>query len=425
MGDLLIMSDTERQFKAYFEMVRLNKIKLTQVAEQMGYSYSQVKKRYRRYKRDGDAGLVHAARGRSSNNRNTQRALIIKLYQERYEGFGPTLASEKLLEEYGIAVSDETLRIWLLREGLWCKVRKRSPYRKRRERRESFGELVQIDGSIHDWFGTGKKTCLFNMIDDATSTSLTYMAHEETTEGIFRLLWRWIKMYGIPLAVYVDLKTVYIGPKELSHFQKVCQKLGIRVIKARSPQAKGRVERRHAVYQDRFVKELKLRDIRTIQAANDLLQASFDEHINNKFSITAASERDAHRDAKELDLNQIICWEYERQVQNDWTFSFKNKCYQIQRTHAKSVKPKAYIKVRLHLDGNMSVWHGEQTLQVEITIRQPANKVKQKQINLTAMTPSQAGKIGKQNSPWRKYNPDGFFGKHRNQPLKLDQETRL
>jgi transposase len=140
MGNL-IMSEKERRFKALLEMVRLKKLKLGQVAEQTGYSYRQVKRRYKRYKAEGDAGLVHAARGRSSNNRNTHRALIIELYKQKYEGFGPVLASEKLFEDDGYNVNDETLRQWLLQEGLWCKVRKRSPYRKRRERKAQFGEL--------------------------------------------------------------------------------------------------------------------------------------------------------------------------------------------------------------------------------------------------------------------------------------------
>jgi len=414
MGNL-IMSDKERQLKALLEMVRLKKLKLGQVADQTGYSYRQVKRRYGRYKAEGDAGLVHAARGRSSNNKHPHRALIIQLYTQKYEGFGPTLASEKLLEDDGYDVNDETLRHWLLQEGLWCKVRKRSPYRKRRERKAQFGELIQIDGSIHDWFGIGNKSCLFNMIDDATGINMTYLDTGETTRGIFTLLWRWIAKYGIPLAVYVDLKNTYIGPKELSYFQRACKKLGIRVIKARSPQAKGRVERRHAVYQDRFVKELRLKNICTIDAANELLINIFDDVISNKFGVAACNTASAHRALEQVDLNQVICWEYKRQVQNDWTFAFASKHYQVDRKHSALVKAKTNICVRRHLDGTVSAWYEGTKLSTEQIAQRPT-KVVEKKVNLQAKTRSEYSKISKLNSPWSVNNPY-WLSRHKRKPL--------
>lgn len=419
----LIMSDKERPFKALLEMVRLGQLKLKHVAEQTGYSYRQVKRRYRRYKIAGDAGLVHTARGRSSNNKHTKRALIIKLYRERYEGFGPTLASEKLLEEYGIKVSDETLRLWLLQEGLWCKVRKRSPYRSRRERKEQFGEMLQIDGSIHDWFLCGKKDCLFNMIDDATSIGMTHLDTGETTSGLFTLLWRWIEKYGVPLSVYVDLKKVYIGEKELSYFQQVCSKLDIRVIKARSPQAKGRVERRHAVYQDRFVKELRLQNISTIPAANKLLFETFDDAINAKLAITPCNAESAHRPINGLDLNQIICWGYTRQVQNDWTFAFAGKHYQLKR-YCEFVKPKTNITIRRHLNGNLSAWYNEQILSIEQIAQRPSKPIADK-INLHAKTRSECGKLSKKKSPWGKFDPDWLKSKKTKQRLHKRASSTL
>ncbi len=415
MGNL-IMSEKERQFKALLEMVRLKKLNLGQVAEQTGYSYRQVKRRYKRYKAEGDAGLVHAARGRSSNNKHSHRALIIELYKQKYEGFGPVLASEKLFEDDGYNVNDETLRQWLLQDGLWCKVRKRSPYRKRRERKAQFGELIQIDGSMHDWFENGNnKLCLFNMVDDATGINMTHLDTGETTRGIFTLLWRWISKYGIPLAVYVDLKTVYIAPKELSYFQRVCKKLGIRVIKARSPQAKGRVERRHAVYQDRFVKELRLKNIRTIDVANELLADKFDDAINKKIAVAACNPASAHRALDEMDLNQIICWEFKRQVQNDWTFAFAGKHYQIDKKHSALVKAKTNICVRRHLDGTLSAWHEDTKLSIEQIAQRPI-KVVEKKVNLEAKTRSECGRLGKLNSPWSVNNPY-WLSRHKRKPL--------
>src|ERR1700733_353828 len=149
MGNL-IMSDKERQFKALLEMVKLKKLTLRQVEEQTGYSYRHIKRKYAAFRRHGDAALVHAARGKSANNTHLHHDTIIELYKQKYEGFGPTLAAEKLFEDDGFIVDHETLRKWLLKAKLWCRARKRKPYRQRRERREQFGELIQIDGSMHD-----------------------------------------------------------------------------------------------------------------------------------------------------------------------------------------------------------------------------------------------------------------------------------
>jgi transposase len=396
---MLIMSETERQMKAMMEMVRLGKLTLKQVAEQMEYSYKQIWRIYKRYKVKGDEGLVHKARGLNSNHKHPHRNIIIELYKTKYDGFGPTLAAEKLAKNEGYYINDETIRLWLLQEGLMNRIRKRKPYRQRRDRREQFGELIQIDGSIHDWFENGSKLCLFNMVDDATGINITRLELGETTIGIFRLLWRWIDKYGIPLAVYVDLKTVYVAPKELSYFQRVCKTLGIKVIKAYSAQAKGRVERKHAVYQDRLVKELRLRNIKNIDDTNVLLINEFDEEINKKFAKEASNPNSAHCSADNIDLQQVICWEFVRQVQNDWTFTLGGKYYQVLREDSKIVKAKAKICVRRHLDGSITAWHNNKKLSIELLSQRPV-KVIEKKINFQAKTRSQCGKLGKQNSPW-------------------------
>ena len=253
MGHLL-MSDNERALKAYFEMVKGKQLTLIDVSTQVDLGYRQIKRIYAKWKREGDAGLVHKARGRASNRKHPHRDIIIKRYQERYDDFGPTLAAEKFIEE-GYKVDHETLRRWLLKEGLWSRKRKRKPYRQRRERKAQFGEMLQIDGSFHDWFeedcDKSKYKCLFNIVDDATGICLVRMEEGETTTGLFKALWKWIEKYGIPLSVYVDLKTVYVSPKKenWNFFQKACKKLGIRIIKAYSAQAKGRVERKHGLFQ--------------------------------------------------------------------------------------------------------------------------------------------------------------------------------
>lgn len=371
----LVMNTQEQHRASLFEMVKQKHLTLVQVASQMGLSYRQTKRLYRRYREAGAVGLIHRRRGTESNRKHPQREAIIRRYQERYEGFGSTLAAEKLSENDNLPVHHDTLRKWLLSEQLWHKQRKRSVHRQRRESRAQFGELLQIDGSFHDWFENEQLPCLINMVDDATSKTLSRMEAGETTRGVFLLLQEWIRKYGIPLALYVDRKTVYVSPKKtgFSHVQRACQKLGIRIIEAHSPQAKGRVERNHAVYQDRFVKELRLRGIKTLDEANAVLSGGFIDNLNEKFEKKAREPQSAHRPFTEEMLTQALCWEYERQVQHDWTFSFKNKHYQIDKPYGSTVKVKSRICVRQHLDGSMSVWHKGQPLTCHaVTARFPA-----------------------------------------------------
>jgi transposase len=272
MSEVLKMSVKERERKAYLEMVKQGKITIKQASEHCGLSYRQGRRVYQAYLAKGDAGLIHKSRDQQSNRKHPHRQIILALYRDKYDSFGPTLASEYLLKS-GYSVDHETLRRWLISEGLWIRERQRKKHHPRRERRAQFGELLQIDGSIHDWFDEGKHTCLLNIVDDATGKTLSVMDTGETTAVIFKALWKWIENYGVPMAVYVDLKTAYVSPKEgeKSCFQQVCKKLGIEVIKAYSPQAKGRVERNHRVYQDRFIKALRLAGIKTIKDANRFL----------------------------------------------------------------------------------------------------------------------------------------------------------
>lgn len=360
------MSDKERHRKAVFEMVKQKRLMLTKASKQCELSYRQTLRLYKAYLGSGDAGLIHANRGRPSNRENPHREEIIDRYAEKYEGFGPTLATEYLKKD-GYKISHETLRTWLTTTGLWEKQRKRSPYRQRRERKEQFGELVQIDGSIHDWFQTGQHSCLLNMVDDATGKTLSKLANGETTRVLFDTMMEWIKRYGIPMAVYVDLKTTYVSPKQggLSHFQKACKKLGIRIIKAHSPQAKGRVERSHAVYQDRFVKALSLQGAKTIEVGNAMLSGGFIDELNERFEKPARNPQTAHCSLGDIDLEQIFCWEYQRQIQHDWTFSFNGIYYQVHKAHGDLIKPKSMIIVRKHLDGSVSVWRDDKALIVK------------------------------------------------------------
>jgi transposase len=266
--DILIMNSTERQRKAMVEAIRNKHFTLVEAGERLDITQRQMRRILRRFEKEGDKGLVHRHRGKASNHacEPKLKTIIVELYRTKYLGFGPTLAAEKITEEDRHPILAETLRLWLKAENLWDERRKRSGYRKQRKRREQFGDLLQLDGSFHHWFGDNYATaCLMDLVDDATGTTMALLDEQETTEAAMKLLMQWIKRYGIPKSIYVDLKTVYISPKTLklndelneitaafTHFSKACYKLGIKIIKAYSPQAKGRVERKHAVFQDRL-----------------------------------------------------------------------------------------------------------------------------------------------------------------------------
>jgi len=417
--DKLLMSKKERDRKVIFEYVCEGRLTLKEASERVHLSYRQTRRQYQRYRLKGDRGLIHKSRGRCSNHGKgaTFKQEVLNLYRTHYEGFGPTFASEKL-EAQGYRLHAETLRLWLKAEGLWEGQRQRKAYRQHRTRKEKFGELLQLDGSIHCWFGRQREYyCLMNLVDDATGKTMALLAEGETTEAIMKVLKKWVERYGIPKAIYVDLKTVYVSPKTLSdeagkpgegftQFSLMCEKLGIKIIKAYSPQAKGRVERKHAVFQDRFVKELKLQNIHTIEKANKLLENSFLEHLNQKFQKAPHSQEDAHRDpAPYGDLDQIFCWQYTRQVNHDWTISFQANYYQILKTTVLAVKPKDKIMVRLHLNGKLSFWHQNHLLNCKPINEKPLKPPPPAKLGYNSLQRSNRASQRKSHSPWSLFNP--------------------
>jgi hypothetical protein len=312
----------------------------------MKVSERQAKRLWKSYRTGGAASLKHGNAGRRSNRARAakERQKILRKVEEKYSSFGPTLAAEHLWSEDGLAVHPETLRRWMLNTGQWRKARKRKQYRKRRERRAHFGELVQMDGSFHDWYqGRAAKACLMNMVDDATSTVEARLGEEETIWAAARVLRQWIEKYGVPLALYTDWKNVYLREpteKELLHgkvpvtqFGRMCQKLDIRIIAANSPQAKGRVERGNSTHQDRLIKKMGRKKIRTHEAGNRFLQEEYLDGHNARFAREPASLQDYHRKppcARELE--QVFCLETERSISNDWVVRYENRYLQLERT---------------------------------------------------------------------------------------------
>ena len=320
-------------------------IKQVEAAKILSLSYRQIQRCVQRVKVEGDQGIVHKSRGRGSNRRLADRVKerVIKLYRKRYPGFGPTLASEKLLEREKIKISDETLRGWLLESGDWKKVRKKGVHRQWRERKEHFGEMVQMDGSHHDWFeGRGPECVLMGYIDDATGEAFGRFYEYEGTMPALDSFRRYIQRCGIPLSVYLDKHTTYKSPAKptieeelqgiepLSEFERALQELGVEVIHAHSPQAKGRIERLFGTLQDRLVKEMRLRGIKSIEEANRFLEEYWTIY-NRKFAVQARGKGDLHRSLpRGLNLDNILCVKAGRALRNDFTVAYNKKLYQIE-----------------------------------------------------------------------------------------------
>lgn len=423
MRDLLIMNKIELQRKSIFDLVKIGQITRLDASKRLYISYRQTKRAYNRYLKEGDAGLIHKNRGKRSSRSKPEemKKTILGLYEKKYWDFGPTLASEKLQEEDNLEINAETLRLWLKAAGLWHPRRQRKEHRSRRARRARFGELLQMDGSIHAWFSDNSaKQCLMNLVDDATGKTLAIMDKGETTDAAFRLLKWWIKMHGIPMAIYVDLKSLYISPKSLrysddemvepewlTHFSRACKALGIEVIKAHSPQAKGRVERSHGVYQDRFVKELRLRGINTIDEANKLLKGGFIDNLNNKFMKEPTSKDDAHIELmSEQNLDEIMCWEYTRTVSNDWIIRFNNELLQIKKPRSLQIRPQQKIILKKHLNGRITLWSKGNKIPYHFADKTTLEyKKSSKQIDSVIKAKRAVVVNDKIVSPWRRFNP--------------------
>jgi len=384
MARRLPMGQKELLRSKVLEMVKLEKLTLKAAIKMLGVSYRQGIRLYAAYRQEGDEGLIHGNYGRPSNNRTPEsvRNAALATYRRRYYDFGPTFAAEKLLEEEGIKISVSVLRRLLIEAGEWKGSRNAREYRSRRDRKEHFGELVQFDGSHHKWFEErGSSCCLITMIDDARNIRLSRFFEEETTAGAMEVFSCWIKTYGIPEALYCDKKNAFVLTREptdaellkgitepKSQFGRACEKLGVQVIAAHSPQAKGRVERNHGVDQDRLVKELRLAGISTIAEANKFLEKTYLPKMNRMFSHPAAKPEDAHVPLGTADLKGIMCLEYERAVANNYVIRFETRLFQILKTKKPLPKPKDKVIVRITLDGNLIIlWKETKLLVKELT----------------------------------------------------------
>ena len=362
--DIIVMSIKEiRRLKAVQSAIDGHVTQKT-VASMLELSERQVRRLAKDVRERGDGGVIHSLRGQRSNRRipeETQER-VLSLYQARYPDFGPTLATEKLLECDGIKISDETLRSWLIEAGFWKKRRKRSGFRQWRPRKECFGQMVQMDGSHHDWLeGRGPRLVLMGYIDDATNTIYGRFYDYEGTMPAMDSFKGYVRKYGLPMSVYLDRHTTYKSPKKLteweefagieslSQFERALKELGVEVIHALSPQAKGRIERLFGVLQDRLVKEMRLKDVKTKEEANVFLKEYLPRY-NKRFGVCPANEADAHvKLPSQVDLNRYLCVKTERTIRNDNTIALDGRLYQIEERGGKKVIVEERLDGSLHM----------------------------------------------------------------------------
>ena len=334
------MSQRERDRLAVLRGVSSGDRTRADAARLLKLSVRQVRRLLFKVKARGDGALVHGLRGKPSNRSReaSLRRRVLKAYRKKYSDFGPTLACEKLADD-GLSVGVETLRRWLLAEGLWERKRRRDPHRSRRPRRSGFGELVQMDASVHDWLeGRGETVVLIARIDDATGRILAKFYRHGTVEAHLDLLGVWLRKHGRPHALYTDRHSIFephekgkplADPDAKTQFGRALDELDIELIRAHSPQAKGRVERSFGTAQDRWVKELRLTKAKTCERANASLETLVPEH-NRRFAKPPRVTTDCHRRlGPGHELESILSIQSERVVSNDFVVRFANRHFQL------------------------------------------------------------------------------------------------
>ena len=400
--------------------VKAGTLSLGSAATLLAVSYRQAKRLAHRYRAEGAKGLKHRSAGGPSNHARplAERERALALVRAKYGGsvalrFGPTLAAEHLASEDGITVHHDTLRRWMLAAGLWSRARKRSPHRQRRERKPHFGELVQLDGSFHGWYeARAPRGCLMTLVDDATGRTLGRLGAEETIWAAADVLRRWIERYGVPLALYTDWKNVYMraptaeeqatGAVPRTQFGRMCASLGIQIIAASSPQAKGRVERNHGTHQDRLVKKLRRLGIADAAAANAFLETTYLPEHNARFAQAPASADDFHRRTpSRVTLDRALQLEETRVLSNDWVIRYDTRYFQVAR-QSHQAPARSTVLVREAVTGAIEIRYRGSLMQwSEI----PAPRPKPKPVLVAARPATAPGRAPSRPSadhPWRR-----------------------
>ncbi len=414
MDKLLTMSNKELTRLEVMQRIQEKRLTQKEATHMLGLSIRHVKRLYRAYREHGAEGLVSQRRDKPSNNRLEPKVVqqVIDLIYERYRDFGPTLAHEKLTEVHNLRLSRESVRRIMIGEGIWKpKKARKLEIHQMRERRACLGELVQIDGSEHAWFeARGPKCTLLVFIDDATGRLgelwfvpvETYFAYCEASRQYF-------ERYGKPVAFYTDKHGIFrvnqpcpLGLSSgLTQFERAMQELDIQILCANTPQAKGRIERANQTLQDRLVKEMRLRDISSIQAANEYMP-EFREDFNRRFAVVPRSTHDAHRTLlKKENLDLILTHQETRTLSKNLTVQYHKVIYQIQTQRPTYALSKAKVTVCENAQGEVSILYNGRSLSYTVYHKQErhAEVVSSKSLDHKLKTPIRPA----DDHPWRKY----------------------
>lgn len=360
----ITMSIKESQQLGILQRLKNGEIMQKQAARELGLGPRQVRNKLKRFLINGAAAIVHRLRNRPSNNQFdfVIKKQVLELIAERYPDFGPTFAAEQLQRQHAISINAETLRNFMVKAGLWRVKKQGIKHRKWRERKAQFGQLVLFDGSPHLWLEDRGPYCtLLLYIDDATSCILAAaFAHGESTKNAMTISKEYFEHYGLPEGIYTDRGSVFKvsinnpDDDKITQFHRALTELNIKLIRARSPQAKGRVERCFQTLQDRLVKELRLANICSIKEANRYLKEIYIPNHNTKFGVSARQKGDTH--CKEpANLSDILCIKTTRNLNQDFTVKYRNRLFQLLSAQQAVIRPKESITIQENLDGKIKL----------------------------------------------------------------------
>ncbi len=416
--DIIKMSMGEFDRLKIIQKVITKEITQIKAAEVIGLSDRQVRRIVKRVQKEGANGITHRNRGRRSERKMMEEdeERITQIVEEKYADFGPTLASEKLRERHGIKVGREKLRQIMIAKGTWRVRRRRKKGHQWRERKSYFGEMVQMDGSHHDWLEErGPRMALMGYADDATSRVYGRFYDYEGVYPAMDSLAHYIRGYGRPVSLYLDKHSTYkttrepsldellSGERAATQFGRACKELGIKVIHAHSPQAKGRIERTFATLQDRLVKEMRLEDISTLEQANAFLNNYLDQY-NKHFAKQPLKKGNLHRRLPAgIKLRDILCIKGQRTINNGYIVKWVGKKLLIENPNI--AMRRAKVEVREHFDGEIRIRFKGRFLKLkEISQHQAERKKKETRTN--RMPEKKKGKyIPPPDHPWRRHNP--------------------
>jgi transposase/uncharacterized protein (UPF0248 family) len=417
------MSTKEINQISIFEKLKEKTITQKRAAEILGLGERQVRNKIKRFRMRGPRSLIHGNRGKQSKKRwnPEEQAVSLQLLKtSEWKDFGPTFASEKLLELHQIKVSSETLRKVMIAEQLWIAQKRKPCHRMRRERKPNFGIMTQLDGSDHDWFeGRGPRCTLLVFIDDATSRLLwLQFVSGESTKEVMESTHSYFLKHGKPRSFYVDRASVFKITREnsdnnrLSQFARAMKDLQVEMIYAHSAPAKGRVERFNKTAQDRLIKEMRLAQISTIEEANTFVRDIYIPLHNAKFAVMPALPEDAHQPVNECELNDILCIKSARIVQNDYTVSYHNRILQITKQIA-LVRPKDTIIIAQRLDNSLYLTCRNKKLQFTEINQRPIKEVITRKGSINAFQKPAA------DHPWRSYTNRQYENKNKRTQMEV------